>query len=87
MADREYLEKFRQLTSTQNTDQQCTTFLRAFVGDFHGNFEAVLDLAEEFKTFTPNPTSDRDLEQIIAHRFLEKRGETKTVCLSTPEVG
>lgn len=34
-------------------DGQATFFLRAFVAEFAGNFEEVLDLAEDFKKYAP----------------------------------
>ena len=54
-------------------------FLRAFVADFSGQaFEQVLDIAAQFQRYV-SPTATRsDLEEAIAHQFLEKRGETIT---------
>ena len=58
---------------------QANVFLRAFVADFSGQkFEAVLDVAAQFQRYVA-PTAGRyDLEEAIAHQFLEKRGETIT---------
>jgi len=77
----EYSDKFKQITSTQSVDDQTKTFLRAFVGDFQGKFEEILDLAEDFKAFSAKTEgwNGRELDEFQAHRFLEKRGETKTV--------
>eukprot|EP00047_Mylnosiga_fluctuans_P001519 m.220730 g.220730 ORF g.220730 m.220730 type:complete len:246 (-) comp10439_c0_seq1:122-859(-) len=60
-------------------NEQATFFLRSFVQDFSGNFEEVLELAEEFKQFAPKEGDVRELEEDVAHRFLERRGETMTV--------
>jgi F actin bundling C terminal len=54
-------------------------FLKAFVLDFSGQkFEEVLDVASQFQRYiTPN-SARFDLEEALAHQFLEKRGETVT---------
>lgn len=75
----EFLKQFREVTTTQSIDEQAMTFLRAFVGEFQGRFEEVLTLAEEFKTYCSATGHIRELDEFEAHRFLEKRGETKTV--------
>ena len=61
-------------------DEQANVFLRAFVLDFSGSkFEEVLDVASQFKRFIlPSAKSQCDLEEALAHQFLEKRGETIT---------
>jgi hypothetical protein len=51
----------------------------AFVMDFQGNFNEVLDLAEEFKKYAPKDGTVRELDEHAAHIFLEKLGETETV--------
>eukprot|EP00045_Choanoeca_perplexa_P003353 m.30002 g.30002 ORF g.30002 m.30002 type:complete len:251 (+) comp11997_c0_seq1:112-864(+) len=66
--------------SETSIDAQAKFFLRAFVTEFSGNFEEVLDLAEEFKKFAPESDTDvRELAEDQAHLFLERRGETLTV--------
>jgi hypothetical protein len=35
----------------KSIDEQTKAFLRAFVVDFQGKFEQVLDLAEDFRTY------------------------------------
>ena len=61
-------------------DEQANIFLKAFVLDFSGSkFEQVLDIASQFKRFIlPNASSQSDLEEALAHQFLEKRNETVT---------
>ena len=61
-------------------DEQANVFLKSFVLDFAGSkFEEVLDIASQFKKFIlPNAASQCDLEEALAHQFLEKRGETIT---------
>jgi hypothetical protein len=76
--DANSVAKFRAIAQT-SVDEQARTFLRSFVLDFHGRFEEVLDLAEEFKRFGPKDQPFGDLEEDKAHLFLEKRRETLTV--------
>ncbi len=59
----EYLSKLRELTD-QTIDQQTKAFLRAFVGEFQGKFEKVLDLVEEFRTFT-TPNGDGQVRSLF----------------------
>eukprot|EP00035_Acanthoeca_spectabilis_P020151 m.431366 g.431366 ORF g.431366 m.431366 type:complete len:261 (-) comp17293_c0_seq1:846-1628(-) len=77
----EDLEKFRKITSEKGIDAQCKYFLSEFVSEFSGNFEEVLDLAEEFKGYAAEGAADdiRELDEQQAHIFLEKRGEAATV--------
>jgi hypothetical protein len=75
----EDLTKFREITSTQSVDEQAMTFLRAFVGDFQGKFEEVLVIGEQFKSYGTKGAKLVELDEFQAHRFLEARGETKTV--------
>jgi len=56
--------------------------LRSFVLEFQGNFEEVLEHANEFEKFGIVPEEGKvlcELEADAAHRFLEKHGETRTV--------
>lgn len=46
-----YLQKLRDLIAL-SIDEQTKAFLRAFVHEFQGKFEAVLDLVEDFRTYT-----------------------------------
>ena len=57
-----------------SVDEQAMAFLKAFVVEFSGKFEEVLELAEQFKSFGASPS----LEQFAAHRFLETRKESRT---------
>eukprot|EP00730_Choanoeca_flexa_P002483 TRINITY_DN11065_c0_g1_i1.p2 TRINITY_DN11065_c0_g1~~TRINITY_DN11065_c0_g1_i1.p2 ORF type:complete len:252 (+),score=112.68 TRINITY_DN11065_c0_g1_i1:1203-1958(+) len=74
----ELKELFAEVSST-SIDDQAKFFLRAFVSEFSGKFEEVLDLAEEFKQYAPDTGVVRELEEDKAHLFLERRGETLTV--------
>jgi len=65
--------------TAKTIDEQCTFFLRSFVAEFSGNFEEVLDLAQEFKKYAPTEGAVRELDEDKAHLFLERRGETLTV--------
>ena len=54
-------------------------FLKAFVADFSGEgFKQVLDIAQQFQRYVPASASSSNLEENVAHQFLEKRGETIT---------
>eukprot|EP01102_Stenamoeba_stenopodia_P014919 TRINITY_DN5032_c0_g1_i1.p1 TRINITY_DN5032_c0_g1~~TRINITY_DN5032_c0_g1_i1.p1 ORF type:complete len:270 (-),score=116.00 TRINITY_DN5032_c0_g1_i1:147-893(-) len=76
----DYRSKWAEVTSL-TVDGQTKFFLRAFVLDFQGKFEQVLDIAEEFKNYaTPgNRDTMKELGEFECHLFLEKRGETLTV--------
>jgi len=71
----DYLEKLK-AWQTLDIDEQAKVFLKAFVSDFLGKFEAVLDMVDEFKSFLA-PGQDQ-LDEQQAHLFLEKKGETHT---------
>jgi len=73
-----YLEKLREVTA-KSIDEQAKVFLRAFVLDFQGKFEGVLDLVEEFRSFVT--AADGQLDEQQAHVFLEKKGEAQTVVI------
>src|SRR3990167_3693360 len=69
---------------TGNIDAQVKLFLRAFVLDFQGKFEEVLDIAENYKNFAQGVAEEdrhtiKELGEFDCHLFLEKRGETLTV--------
>jgi hypothetical protein len=61
----------------QTVDEQAMVFLRAFVVEFAGKFEEVLQLEEQFKKFYERK-GQVSLDQFQALRFLEARGETRT---------
>lgn len=71
--------KFAEVSGS-TINEQASAFLRSFVAEFSGNFNEVLDLAEEFRGYAPPSDGDvHDLEEDKAHLFLEKRGEAQTV--------
>jgi len=75
------MEQFIAL-SKNSIQEQAKIFLRAFVLDFQGNFEEVLESALEFEKYAPKPEEGQivtELEADAAHRFLEKHGDTRTV--------
>eukprot|EP01088_Endostelium_zonatum_P007163 TRINITY_DN19343_c0_g1_i1.p1 TRINITY_DN19343_c0_g1~~TRINITY_DN19343_c0_g1_i1.p1 ORF type:complete len:251 (+),score=93.54 TRINITY_DN19343_c0_g1_i1:78-830(+) len=68
--------------SSKTVDEQTKFFLRAFVMDFQGKFEPVLDICEQFKNYAPAGTERaqvKALPEFECHLFLEKRNETLTV--------
>jgi len=73
-----YMSRLAELTA-QSIDDQTKAFLRAFVGDFQGKFEQVLDIVEEFRTYLTKGATELDEQQ--THYFLEKRGEAQTVVI------
>ena len=75
-----YQQKWTEVTSL-TVDAQTKFFLRAFVLDFQGKFEQVLDLCEEFKNYAAPGDRDtfKELPEFECHLFLEKRDETLTV--------
>eukprot|EP00026_Physarum_polycephalum_P005618 Phypoly_transcript_05653.p2 GENE.Phypoly_transcript_05653~~Phypoly_transcript_05653.p2 ORF type:complete len:257 (-),score=77.63 Phypoly_transcript_05653:1093-1863(-) len=73
----QYMPQFKELV-TKTIDEQTKAFLRAFVVDFQGKFEQVLDLAEDFRSYTTKG-GDGQLDEHQAHIFLEKKGEAATV--------
>jgi len=78
MAENEqYLDRFKELI-TLSIDEQAKAFLRAFVTEFQGSFEKVLDQVEEFKGYATKG-GDGQLDEHQAHVFLEKKGEAATV--------
>jgi len=71
-ADWDKFKKLLQLT----VEDQANTFLRAFVLDFVGKFQEIFDICDEFKKYAPKTGVVRELNEIEAHYFLEKRDET-----------
>jgi len=77
----DYLPRFKELSSKSIKDQ-AKVFLTAFVLEFQGNFEEVLELGEEFRKYGPAPEEGKELcelEADRAHYFLEKHGDARTV--------
>jgi hypothetical protein len=72
----QYKQQFQDVVA-KSVDDQAAFFLRAFVLEFQGKFEEVLELGTQFKKYLPE--SGQELEEDMLHRFLEVRGETKTV--------
>jgi len=76
---------FDAITSS-DVDQQAKTFLKAFMRDFIERVDEILGIAEDFKSFLPKtifdlPEEERcyELDELEAHKFLEKNGESMTV--------
>jgi len=69
-------QKLAALTA-KSVDEQAHAFLHAFVVEFQGKFEDILNFAFEFKKFLK--TGENDLDELQAHVYLEKRGQTMTV--------
>lgn len=78
--EKDFPKKFQEITSKQSVDEQAMTFLRAFVGEFQGKFEEVLQLAEEFKSFCVKMKGHiQEMDEFECHQFLERKGNAKTV--------
>lgn len=81
-SDAELIEKFVVVTK-RTIAEQAKTFLRQFIDEFsgkEGSIEEVLDLADEFGSYTENKNTktNEELEQAEFHLFQEKRGDTMT---------
>jgi len=68
----------------KDVDGQSKFFLMRYVLDFQGRFEEILDLAEEFKKSCNDERNsakakDKELDEFMAHYFLERKCETLTV--------
>jgi len=75
------MPRFKELSS-KSIKEQAKAFLTAFVLEFQGNFEEVLELGEEFRKYGPAPEEGKELcelEADRAHYFLEKHGDARTV--------
>jgi len=76
----DYMAKLKALQDL-SIDEQAKTFLKAFVAEFQGKFEGVLDEVDEFKTYaksSAHSAKDGQLDEQQAHLFLEQKGETHT---------
>jgi len=78
-----YKDKLDEITG-MTVQQQAKAFLKAFVLEFRGSFQQVLDCAADFSKYAgadrkAAPDSIRRLDEVQAHVFLEHRGETLTV--------
>eukprot|EP01103_Thecamoeba_quadrilineata_P003509 TRINITY_DN13276_c0_g1_i1.p1 TRINITY_DN13276_c0_g1~~TRINITY_DN13276_c0_g1_i1.p1 ORF type:complete len:269 (+),score=102.83 TRINITY_DN13276_c0_g1_i1:42-809(+) len=70
-------QKFKE-ACRQPVQEQAKQFLKAFVLEFSGSFEEVLELGTQFSKYIKTEGGN-DLEEHDAHLFLEKRGEPLTV--------
>jgi len=81
----EQQKKFDQICA-MNVDDQAKTFLKAFMREYIEKVDDILAIAEEFKSFLPKtifdlPEEERcyELDELEAHKFLEKNGGAMTV--------
>eukprot|EP01089_Gocevia_fonbrunei_P000289 TRINITY_DN10300_c0_g1_i1.p1 TRINITY_DN10300_c0_g1~~TRINITY_DN10300_c0_g1_i1.p1 ORF type:complete len:252 (-),score=83.97 TRINITY_DN10300_c0_g1_i1:26-781(-) len=77
----DYTSRWAEITK-KPVDAQTKFFLRAFVIEFQGKFETVLDICDQYKNYAPQGverSSLAALPEFECHLFLEKRGETLTV--------
>lgn len=63
-----YANEFAEVAK-KSIDDQAGQFLRAFVLEFQGRFEEILELSTEFKKYLLEGASE--LEEDALHRFLE----------------
>jgi len=77
MANSKYLERFSEVLKLSIEDQ-ATKFLRAFVLEFVGKFQEIFDICDDFKKYAPKEGVVRELDEVAAHYFLQKRDETIT---------
>jgi len=76
LSDKELQDKLSEVQD-MGFDDQIKAFLRAFVAEFSGSFEKVLDLGERFRKYIKR--SDNQLEEHELHKFLEDNGQAKTI--------
>jgi len=74
--NKQFMEKLKNLQE-KTISEQAKFFLQAFVMEFAGTFEVVLTMVDEFKVYAKG-AEDGQLDEIQAHHYLEKRGETHT---------
>lgn len=69
MADEnaQYMPKLKEAVA-KSIDEQTKIFLRAFVHEFQGQFEKVLDLVEDFRTYT-TPGGDGQVFRVLKHIY------------------
>jgi len=73
------MEKFKTFVSL-NYIEQGKAFLNAYWDELSGEAELIWDYANQFVALDIDKGKEgNDLDEFNAHRFLEKRGETKTV--------
>jgi len=80
---KKYKDKLDEVTNL-SVNKQAKVFLKAFVLEFKGSFQQVLDCASDFSKYAHHErkaAADNvvDLDEVQAHLFLEHRGETLTV--------
>jgi hypothetical protein len=82
----EHRERFDKICS-EDIDGQAKTFLKAFMRDFLERVEEILKIASDFKDMLPKSVFEvvegvepcYEMDEVTAHKFLEKNGETMTV--------
>jgi len=77
MAEGKYLAQFQEVLKL-SIEEQATKFLRAFVLDFVGKFQDIFDICDDFKKYAPKEGVVRELDEVAAHHFLQKRDEAIT---------
>jgi hypothetical protein len=79
-------KKFDAICAT-DPDSQAKTFLKAFMRDYLQRVDEILGIAEDFKSSLPKSIFEvpegtdpcYEMDELEAHKFLEKNGETMTV--------
>eukprot|EP00478_Filoreta_tenera_P003664 GABV01003894.1.p1 GENE.GABV01003894.1~~GABV01003894.1.p1 ORF type:complete len:121 (+),score=33.21 GABV01003894.1:121-483(+) len=78
MTDANYVEKLNEICA-MTISEQAKYFLRAFVLEFQGNFEQILEQGYQMSKYSAGGESATSLDEHEAHLFLEKRGTATTV--------
>lgn len=79
-------KKFDAITK-QDIDGQAKSFLKAYMREYLEKVEEILSIAEDFKQALPKSVFEivegvepcYEMDEVTAHKFLEKNGETMTV--------
>jgi len=80
MTEKKYLVQFQEVLKL-SIEEQATVFLRAFVLEFIGKFQDIFDICDDFKKYAPKEGVVRELDEVAAHHFLQKRDEAITATL------
>jgi len=74
--EHEIRQKMEMLMTDTSISHQAQGFLNAFINDFAGKFEEVLEIVEDFIKSVPE--GEKELNEFEARRFFERRGRVFT---------
>eukprot|EP00743_Colponemidia_sp_Colp-15_P000003 GILK01000004.1.p1 GENE.GILK01000004.1~~GILK01000004.1.p1 ORF type:complete len:347 (-),score=104.49 GILK01000004.1:114-1154(-) len=74
----QYVQKLHEVSERTYMDQ-AKFFLNAYIKEFLGRFDDVLNFVTSFARLDPRGLEGNELDEFQSHRFLEMQGEAKTV--------